>query len=67
MKTIDGITMTELEWLEAAHGTFVALCKGFKRPRKEKQRAVKFLLSLHENGINIPPRYVKYAKEILMP
>lgn len=65
MKTFNGVTMSELEWLEAAQGTFGALCKGFARPRKEKVRAAKFLLELYEGGVAIPRRYVTYAKGIL--
>ena len=65
MKTIHGTTMSELEWLEAARGTFVALCKEFARPRKEKVRAAKFLVDLHDSGVGIPARYVRYARGIL--
>jgi hypothetical protein len=66
MVTVNGYTATELEWLEAAQGTFRALCRGFKRPRKEKQRAAKFLLDLHKAGVKIPERYVKYAEGLLI-
>lgn len=66
MITVNGITLTEIEWLEAAHGTFTALCKGFKRPRREKQRAAKFLLDLHENGVKLPPRYIRCARGIIL-
>ena len=65
MKTVNGKTMPELEWLEAAQGTFRALCKGFARPNKEKVRAAKFLIELHESGVEIPRRYVQYARGIL--
>ena len=65
MVTVNGYTATELEWLEAAQGTFRALCRGFARPRKEKVRAAKFLLELSSSGIDIPTRYVKLARGIL--
>lgn len=65
MKTFNGVTMSDLEWLEAAQGTFIALCRGFSRPKKEKVRAAKFLIELYEGGVDIPRRYVQYAKGIL--
>lgn len=66
MITVNGYTATELEWLEAAQGTFIALCRGFKRPRKEKQRGAQFLIDLQKAGIRIPERYVKYAEGLLI-
>lgn len=65
MKTFNGVTMSDLEWLEAAQGTFAALCRGFTRPKKEKVRAAKFLIALYEGGVEIPRRYVKLARGIL--
>lgn len=65
MVTVNGCTATDLEWIEAAQGTFLALCRGFARPKKEKVRAAKFLLDLSSSGIDIPMRYVKLARGIL--